>query len=216
MKCRCGAIPSDPLTAEEVSRKVFVGGVPAGTIRKAAFHLKVTYLPSTRRRNHDGVSNQISETRFAPVEVKAWNVSNAVYMVIMVGADFVLFPSSLVGLPRTCTAEFLAKAIEEVIGPVAYCTIEQDKFTRYRRVPLKCARNSLEFSGSARKVELKPFLAPNMPCCGCGVKTNTKFCKALICLAYYCEGCWKEKHSTIGGMVAHEASKKMHSKKIVV
>lgn len=54
-----------------------------------------------------------------------------------------------------------------------------------------------------------------MSCEKCGlVNGGIKFCNEMICLAYYCEKCWKDVHNQHRpGMASHVALKKAHGRK---
>lgn len=157
-----------------------------------------------------------------PVEVKIWEMKNTVYATIIDWRKFRRFSVFVGGIPRTCTAAMLTCAIEEVIGPVAYCTIELDPhhfypkgaacvvFTEKESYIKAIAAHEvmLSFGTFERKVEFKAFLASNMPCEKCGMTNGTRYCQEMICLAYYCMNCWKLIHNARPSMSGHTPSKR--------
>ena len=58
------------------------------------------------------------------------------------------------------------------------------------------------------QAEFKPFLASNMPCEKCGTNSGTRYCQEMICLAYYCQSCWKQVHNVRPSMSAHVPCKR--------
>lgn len=157
-----------------------------------------------------------------PVEVKIWEMKNTVYATLIDWRKFRRFSVFVGGIPRTCTAAMLTCAIEEVIGPVAYCTIELDPHHFYPKgaaCVVFTAKESyikaiaahevvLGFGTFERKVEFKAFLASNMPCEKCGMTNGTRYCQEMICLAYYCMNCWKLIHNARPSMSGHAPSKR--------
>ncbi|KAI1703395.1 RNA recognition motif domain-containing protein [Ditylenchus destructor] len=156
------------------------------------------------------------------VEIKVWELKNAVYVGNHGWRKYRRFSVFIGGLPRTCSADFLVGSLESSLGNIVYCSIEQDKWTQYPKGAARVVFASKEsyiksiavhelpirFPEGNRKIEIKPFLASNMPCDKCGVTGSSKFCKEMICLAYFCDGCWKSEHSRGPGMSTHEAMKK--------
>uniref|UniRef100_A0A915MU61 RRM domain-containing protein n=3 Tax=Meloidogyne TaxID=189290 RepID=A0A915MU61_MELJA len=156
-----------------------------------------------------------------PVEIKVWQMSDTTYAAQPDWRKLRRFSVFVGGIPRTCTAATLAYAIEDVIGPVAYCAIELDPNHFYPKgaacvvfstkesyiKAIAAHEVILSFGSFERKVELKAFLASNMPCEKCGITNGTRFCNEIICLAYYCVNCWKMVHVR-PSMSSHTPSKR--------
>uniref|UniRef100_A0A183BIU2 RRM domain-containing protein n=1 Tax=Globodera pallida TaxID=36090 RepID=A0A183BIU2_GLOPA len=152
-----------------------------------------------------------------PVEVKVWEMKDTMHVGIIGWRKFRRYSVFVGGIPP-----MLAYGIQEVIGPVAYCTIELDREHCYPKGAACVVFNSkesyikaiaahdvvLSFGTFERKVEFKPFLATNMPCEKCGCTAGTRFCAEMICLAYYCSNCWKFAHSSRPSLSAHVPSKR--------
>lgn len=49
-----------------------------------------------------------------------------------------------------------------------------------------------------------------MPCEGCGNQISTEFCTNICCLKYFCDNCWRIKHSA-PGMASHKPVHKTRS-----
>jgi len=159
-----------------------------------------------------------------PVEVKIWELKNSVYIGSLDWRKYRRFSVFVGAVPRTCTAEALANAFEEVIGNIVYCGIELDRYTRYPKgaaciifsnkesyiKAIAAHEIVLGFGNYERRVEVKAFLASNMPCEKCGFSTSTKFCGEMICLSYYCNNCWKLVHSARPSMATHTPLKKLN------
>ncbi|KAL3095289.1 hypothetical protein niasHS_007388 [Heterodera schachtii] len=157
-----------------------------------------------------------------PVEVKVWEMKDTTHVGIVGWRKFRRYSVFVGGIPRTCTAAMLAYGIQEAIGPVAYCAIELDRLHYYPKGAACVVFDSketyvraiaahdvvLSFGTFERKVEFKPFLASNMPCEKCGCTSGTRFCAEMICLAYYCNNCWKYAHSSRPSLNGHIPSKR--------
>ena len=57
------------------------------------------------------------------------------------------------------------------------------------------------------KAEIKPFLYSKMKCDSCHIYSSTSFCSQIRCLKYFCNACWKAKHST-PGLTSHQPMQK--------
>uniref|UniRef100_A0A914GUV7 RRM domain-containing protein n=1 Tax=Globodera rostochiensis TaxID=31243 RepID=A0A914GUV7_GLORO len=213
------------------SLKVFLGGIPANMTTRYAFVVFQEEESIFRMLRLSFVSNGRlffyvymlgPEQTQHPVEVKVWEMKDTMHVGIIGWRKFRRYSVFVGGIPRTCTAAMLAYGVQEVIGPVAYCTIELDRQHCYPKGAACVVFNSkesyikaiaahdvvLSFGTFERKVEFKPFLATNMPCEKCGCTAGTRFCAEMICLAYYCSNCWKFAHSSRPSLSGHVPSKR--------
>uniref|UniRef100_A0A914BXP3 Palmitoyltransferase n=1 Tax=Acrobeloides nanus TaxID=290746 RepID=A0A914BXP3_9BILA len=155
------------------------------------------------------------------IEVKPWDVKNNELAVMNDWHQHERLSVFIGGLPRTITAGELASLIQEAVGGVAYVGIEIDEHTEYPKGAAKIVFNSQEsyvraiamheitvlLNGNERVAEIKPFLYSKMKCDSCHIYSSTSFCSQIRCLKYFCNACWKAKHST-PGLTSHQPMQK--------
>uniref|UniRef100_A0A914CMC6 RRM domain-containing protein n=1 Tax=Acrobeloides nanus TaxID=290746 RepID=A0A914CMC6_9BILA len=155
------------------------------------------------------------------IEVKPWDIKNTELVSMNDWSKYERLSIFIGGLPRTITAGELASLIQEAVGGVAYVGIEIDEHTEYPKGAAKIVFNSQEAyvraiamreitvlsNGNERAAEIKPFLQPKMKCESCNCYGATSFCSQIRCLKYFCDACWKAKHSA-PGLTAHKPMQK--------
>uniref|UniRef100_A0A914EQG3 RRM domain-containing protein n=1 Tax=Acrobeloides nanus TaxID=290746 RepID=A0A914EQG3_9BILA len=155
------------------------------------------------------------------IEVKPWDIKNTELVLMNDWPKYERLSIFIGGLPRTITAGELASLIQEAVGGVAYVGIEIDEHTEYPKGAAKIVFNIQEAyvraiamreitvlsNGNERAAEIKPFLQPKMKCESCNCYGATSFCSQIRCLKYFCDACWKAKHSA-PGLTAHKPMQK--------
>lgn len=63
---------------------------------------------------------------------------------------------------------------------------------------------TVTFGPIKRVAEIKPYIHAKIKCETYDMRMSTNFCPHIGCLMYFCDDCWKTKHSE-PGMTGHES-----------